>query len=177
MNKASQKTEPPLILSATALFDNLANLIPPPHRHRHHYHGVLAPNSKQRARITQFANEHYRPDTAESKALEDILNIEVAASKLNLQPRPKMGSKTWARLISKVYEVDPLKCEGCGKEMTLIAFIKDAINITKILTHLSEEVEAPKMQRARAPPEEVQVDQDFYCDPEPDYQIDQTLSW
>lgn len=32
-----------MILTATELFDNLAKLIPPPHRHRHHYHGVLAP--------------------------------------------------------------------------------------------------------------------------------------
>ncbi len=60
VNKASQKTEPPLILSATTLFDNLAKLIPPPHRHRHHYHGVLAPNSKHRAKVTQFANQYYR---------------------------------------------------------------------------------------------------------------------
>ncbi len=41
----SQKTEPPLNPSVTELFDNLSKLIPPPRRHRYHYHGVLAPNS------------------------------------------------------------------------------------------------------------------------------------
>ncbi|MDQ2995057.1 MAG: transposase [Pseudomonadota bacterium] len=32
-------------LTATDLFDSLAKLIPPPRRHRHHYHGVLSANS------------------------------------------------------------------------------------------------------------------------------------
>ncbi len=61
--------------------------------------------------------------------------------------------------------------------MKLIAFIKDAISITKILTHLDEEVDAPKMQRPKMPPEEVQIEHEFTCDPEPDYHTDQTLSW
>ncbi len=75
-----------------------------------------------------------------------------------------------------MYEVDPLKCEGCSKEVKLIAIIKDAISITKILTHLDEAVEAPKMQRARAPLEDVQIEQELGCDPEPGYHTDQTLS-
>lgn len=59
VNKGSQKKELPLILTATELFDRLAKLIPPPRRHRHYYHGVLAPNSKHRAQVTQFANKYY----------------------------------------------------------------------------------------------------------------------
>jgi hypothetical protein len=43
--------------------------------------------------------------------------IKAVASELNLQPQPKTGSKTWVRLIAKVYEVDPLKCEGCGAQI------------------------------------------------------------
>ncbi len=93
MNKTSQKSVPPLILSATTLFDNLAKLIPPPHRHRHHYHGVLAANSKHRMKVTQFADEHYRPETAESKVLQADFNIEAAASKLILKSQVKTRSK------------------------------------------------------------------------------------
>jgi hypothetical protein len=177
VNKGSQNDEPPMILSATELFDNLAKLIPPPHRHRHHYHGVLAPNSKYRANVTQFANEYYRPDTAESLRIQTALEIEAAASKLILKSQPKAGAKNWARLIAKVYEVDPLKCESCGGEMKLIAFIRDSISITQILTHLGEEVEVPKMQCARAPPDDYQIEQEFVFDPEPDYPIDQTVAW
>ncbi len=73
-----------------------------------------------------------------------------------------------------MYEVDPLKCEACGFDLKLIAFIRDAISITKILTHLDE---APKMQCTRAPHDDYQLDQELSCDPESDYQIDQTVSW
>jgi hypothetical protein len=72
VSKLLQKTEPPLILTATQLFDNLAKFIPPRHRHRHHYHGVLAPNSKQRAKVTAFANQHYRPEGIESKQFKFV---------------------------------------------------------------------------------------------------------
>jgi hypothetical protein len=119
---------------------------------------------------------YYRPDTAESSALPDEQNIEAAASKLNLQPQPRVGSKTWARLIAKVYEVDPLKCESCGADMKLIAVIKDTISISKILTHLGEEVEAPKMQRARPPPEAYQVENEIEDYHEPEYDYDQSLN-
>jgi hypothetical protein len=31
-------------------------------------------------------------------------------------------NKSWARLIQKIYEVDPLTCPECGGEMRIIAF-------------------------------------------------------
>ena len=32
---------------------------------------------------------------------------------------------TWAKLIRRVYEVDPLLCPFCGAEMKILAFILD----------------------------------------------------
>ena len=43
---------------------------------------------------------------------------------------------TWARLIHKVYEVDPLECPKCKGPMRVIALIDDAAVIRKILSHL-----------------------------------------
>ena len=43
----------------------------------------------------------------------------------------------WARLIQKVYEIDPLLCPHCGAEMRLIAQSEDAPVIEKILKHLN----------------------------------------
>ena len=34
-------------------------------------------------------------------------------------------NSAWARLIHKVYEVDPLACPGCGAGMKVISFITD----------------------------------------------------
>ena len=42
----------------------------------------------------------------------------------------------WARLIQKVYEVDPMLCPHCGEEMRLMALIEDEPVIEKILSHL-----------------------------------------
>jgi hypothetical protein len=42
----------------------------------------------------------------------------------------------WARLIAKVYEIDPLICRHCGSEMKLIAVITDPPEVRKILRHL-----------------------------------------
>ena len=42
----------------------------------------------------------------------------------------------WARLIHKVYEVDPLTCPKCHAPMSVIALIDDAQVIERILKHL-----------------------------------------
>jgi len=52
----------------------------------------------------------------------------------------KMSSRefrqNWARLIQKVYEVDPLLCPKCQGTMKIISFIEDLDIIEKILRHL-----------------------------------------
>ena len=49
----------------------------------------------------------------------------------------KGANKYWARLIKKIYEVDPLTCPKCGGSMRIIAFIEDCKVIRKILDWLS----------------------------------------
>ncbi|HOX15916.1 MAG TPA: hypothetical protein PLP18_07295 [Smithellaceae bacterium] len=44
--------------------------------------------------------------------------------------------KNWARLIQKIYQVDPLVCPHCNGVMRIISFIEDAQVIRDILTHL-----------------------------------------
>ena len=41
--------------------------------------------------------------------------------------------KSWARLIQKIYEVDPLTCPKCSGAMRVISFIEDEEVIKKIL--------------------------------------------
>jgi hypothetical protein len=43
---------------------------------------------------------------------------------------------TWARLISQVYEVDPLTCSRCGSPMRILAVITEPEEVKKILRHL-----------------------------------------
>ena len=45
-------------------------------------------------------------------------------------------SANWARLISKVFHVDPLKCRKCGGPLEVIAYLHDQGAIRQILEHL-----------------------------------------
>jgi hypothetical protein len=44
--------------------------------------------------------------------------------------------KTWARMIKKVYEMDPLICPRCGFPMRVLSCIEDPPVVRRILDHL-----------------------------------------
>lgn len=48
----------------------------------------------------------------------------------------RRSRRNWARLIQKIYEVDPLECPKCAGPMRVIAFIEEMDVIRKILEHL-----------------------------------------
>jgi hypothetical protein len=49
---------------------------------------------------------------------------------------PQAFRKNWARLIQKIYNVNPLLCAKCSGSKRIISFIDDAEIIKKILKHL-----------------------------------------
>lgn len=49
----------------------------------------------------------------------------------------KRFKKYWARLIQKVYDVNPLSCPRCGGKMRIILFVEEDAVIKKILSHLN----------------------------------------
>ena len=61
---------------------------------------------------------------------------------------PGRPNRSWARLIQKIYEVDPLLCPKCGGEMRIIAFIEDYKVVKKILDYLG----IYEFGKKRAPP-------------------------
>ncbi len=56
--------------------------------------------------------------------------------------------RAWARLVRRVYELNPLVCEKCGGEMRIISAILDPAVITTILEHLRRKRDTA----TRAPP-------------------------
>jgi len=48
----------------------------------------------------------------------------------------KVFQQNWARLIKKIYEIDPLLCPKCQGQMKIISFIDQHFVIKKILKHL-----------------------------------------
>jgi len=65
----------------------------------------------------------------------------------------KAANKSWARLIKKIYEVDPLTCPKCKGSMRIIAFIEDYKVIRKILDWLGID----EVRRDRPPPKKMQA--------------------
>jgi len=47
---------------------------------------------------------------------------------------PEQYRKNWARLIQKIYEVDPLKCPKCSGKMKIISVIEDE-EVTRLPAH------------------------------------------
>ena len=74
---------------------------------------------------------------------------------LEWEQSSKEYRKNWARLIQKIYEVDPLTCPKCSGKMKVISVIEDEDVIKKILKHLGLwQVNPPEVWRVkpRSPP-------------------------
>ena len=112
-------------LTPVEFIDKIAALIPPPRRHRHHYHGAFAPNSELRPAIAKAA-------------IETPLMIVPTPVKATAQKT----SFTWAKVLSRIYEVNPLLCV-CGKEMRITKFVTHPTEIWRILTKLGWPTTAP----------------------------------
>jgi hypothetical protein len=68
------------------------------------------------------------------------------------KPSPDSSSSraSWARLIRKVFEVDPLLCGKCGAEMKIIAVLTDPKVVDRIILHL-QQTDQPAAPRAPPP--------------------------
>ena len=73
-------------------------------------------------------------------------------------------------------------CPQCGADTWIIAFVTDGVAVRRILKHIGEPTDPPRIAPARDPPaREEDVEPvallDSLAQPEPDFQFDQTLSW
>jgi len=99
--------------------EKIAAFIPHPRRHRHHYHGAFAPNSPLRRKVAASAGCR----------LEQMVppSIKEGVDKV------RKISFDWAKLIARIYEVNPLICTGCGEKIKIIAFVTHTAEIRRIL--------------------------------------------
>ena len=98
--------------------EKLAALVPPPRIHLIRYHGVLAPNAKDRALIV--------PGTA---ATDDAKQDTPGHAPLS--PSQRLA---WAALLARVFLVDALLGPRCGGPMKRVAALTDPYSIRQYLT-------------------------------------------
>ncbi|MBK9522286.1 MAG: transposase [Rhodocyclaceae bacterium] len=147
-----------LVLTPLELIDKIAALIPPPRTHRHRYYGVLAPNAPMRAAVTALAPLAISPVGAGVLCMAGCpLRGAPTPLKADTNTAPESKSRAaarylWAMLLARIYEAFPLNCPICHSQMRIIAFINDTTTLHKILNHLGESTESPKIAQARGPP-------------------------
>jgi hypothetical protein len=163
-----------LSLTPLELIDHLAALIPPPRRHRHRYHGVLAPNSPLRAAAVVLGRD-----------LTDDPSASAELPAPSPAPAPNARSPArylWVMLLARLFESLPLVCPNCGADMRIIAFVTEAVPVQRILAHIGEPTEPPPIAPARGPPAwddapEPAPDWDPLQQPESDFEFDQRIAW
>ena len=115
----------------------LAALVPKPRVNLTRFHGVFAPNSKYRARVTPAKRGRGgQPATT--------------ADPEERTPAEHRAAMTWAQRLKRVFGIDIESCAACGGAMRIIACIEDPGVIEKILTHLDSK--APQSEGTRRPP-------------------------
>jgi len=97
--------------------------VPDPGEHTRHYFGYYS--NAARGKRRQMA----AGDGADGVA--DGLSDDSETEDFRRECR-----RSWARLIQKVYQVDPLVCPDCGGRLEIVAFIDASQTIRKILEHL-----------------------------------------
>ncbi len=122
------------ILSPLEFLAEFTQHIPPTGSHLIRYYGHYSNKARgQRRKRQQSAAEAAATALGAGLPTAPIPGPQVS---LELPPRSR-ASQTWAMLIKRVYEVDPLVCAKCGGRMKVIAFIEppQADVIEKILRH------------------------------------------
>jgi hypothetical protein len=91
---------------------------------------------------TSAANRSYTPPT-EKRSEQDQPEL--------LSPEHKPSRASWATLLRRILEVDPLLCARCGVEMTIVSVITDPPVVDHILRHLASGGGHDRFE-SRAPP-------------------------
>jgi hypothetical protein len=170
-----------LVLTPDELLAKVATLVPPPRSHALRYHGVFAPNAKDRRRVVPAAGDRPGAEAAGASrsgpaepaperpaaglpATEGSRGGGRGAFRLE-PPDPPAGSRPspryrvpspryrvpWAELLRKVFAIDVLECPGCAGRLEVIAFIAEPRVAKRILDHLGMDSQGPPLGRARAP--------------------------
>jgi hypothetical protein len=102
--------------------------IPEPRRHLVRYYGWYSNVSRGKCRKAEAENGEVVG-----------AGVDPASRAARVEARDARAlRRSWAQLIKRIYEVDPLLCPSCGSEMRVIAFITEHEVVDAILRHLAK---------------------------------------
>ena len=114
----------------------LATSVPKPRVNLTRFHGVFAPNSAHRARVTP-AKRGKGNNANASEATEGAT------------PAERRAAMAWSRRVKRVFNIDI--CKTCGGHVKVAACIEVSVVIERIPTHLdSKDTSAPSARTVSA---------------------------
>jgi hypothetical protein len=118
------------------------------------YSGKVRNQWQQRSGIYHLAPESWK----QAHQLRTSTNEEAKPAALDSTDTPDAWSRlrrqSWARLLQKVYEVDPFICPKCQGTMTVVATIEDPVELDKIIEWAKKQEQKTLLSVcARSPPE------------------------
>ena len=128
-------------LSPQELIEKLAALVPPRRLNLVRYHGVMAPNAADRARIVPGPQE--RTDDGEAAGGPDG----------ELTPAQRRHRVAWADLLRRVFRIDVTQCPACGGDMKIVAALTEPRSIRRYLEGVGLPSRAPPIAPARPDPQ------------------------
>ena len=133
------------------IFDPLAwvhavtRQIPDPYQHLVRYYGAYSCRARRL----------YRP--AETEVEEDVVPKPNRDGASRAQDEATAAwRRSWARLLRRIYEVDPLTCPRCSHPLKVVAVITDPVVVERILAHRRHKQMRSPFE-SRAPPAPVRT--------------------
>jgi len=128
------------VFSPVELLERLAALVPRPRINLILYYGVLAPRAAWRQAVVPVSAD------VDSGASD---TARACAHGARVGRRP---NRVWAELMERSFGFDVLSCPRCAGRMTLVALIRDASVVGRVLRHLGLSDVVPVPRAGRAPP-------------------------
>ncbi len=126
------------VLTPVEFIARLAAIVPRPRRHLLHFHGVLAPAARLRARVVPAPP----PPPPRNPLLPPSVQVPRSSHWL-----------PWSDLLWRVFEVEGRACPSCGRPMTVHAVVQGVWATRRVLASLARPSAAPRLLPARAPPQ------------------------
>ena len=115
----------------------LVALVPKPRVNLTRFHGVFAPNSAHRARVTP------------AKRGKGNNKVRSADAPEHTAPAERRAAMSWAQRLKRVFNIDIDTCKSCGGQVKVIACIEAPVVIEKTLTHLDRKDASGAAQQGR----------------------------
>jgi hypothetical protein len=129
-----------LVFDPVEFLERLAALVPRPRINLVLYYGVLAPRAAWREAVVPSP----ATEGADTPGAADACRH---GGRVGRRP-----NRAWAELMERSFGFDVLACPRCAGRMTLVALIRDAAVVGRILRHLGLPDEVPVPRAGRAPP-------------------------